>query len=459
MPLNIPNNSAFSVRHQEAFVDLDDQVEAEGKRLVVTANGRELKILPQRSKVGEFFARLFGVAGREIHDLRNYLASLPSQESIESHQVGQAFRKEIDEAYSAFQSDTQTRDLSNKGEHLYGETKAILVGQEDSKTPGTAAYVKLNATEGRAGVKTGEGLANRQRDSNLHEFASGVKKSPEEIEALRQDHREKRHQGQSLIGRQGGLGASKSAIIGTLKEEVRTKRKAQIQAYGTTKFDRLDRLGELSTPLESISEIGTTQFVEPQVGQLCLKHAIAAYCNQPVFEGRDDFLEYRNAIYDTMGPYALPDSYTHEDSDVEAVSHMLNAMCADERYQEYFHDSDKKWVIHEISIEKSGKAVDAVNDEKQLNDAIERFAQNSDGQRFIIRTGSRYGSGHFSLLNKNTDGTWTFTNSVGSSVTHGTSPAQLIGYERARNMPLYLWAQTEKTPDAFAQALPRQVLT
>ena len=74
MPLNIPDNSAFVVRHQEAFVDLDDQVAAEGKRLVVTNNGRELKILPQRSKLGEFFADLFGVSTREIRKLNNYLA-------------------------------------------------------------------------------------------------------------------------------------------------------------------------------------------------------------------------------------------------------------------------------------------------------------------------------------------------------------------------------------------------
>ena len=321
MPINIPNNSAFVVRHQEAFVDLDDQVAAEGKRLVVTGNGRELKILPQRSKLGEFFAHLFGIPAKEIQNLRKYLASLPSAESIEkaveSHKVGESFRKEIGDAYSQHQVGNEAPSKVNKSQY---------------------------------------------------------------------------------------------------------------------------------------------QYVEHQQGQLCLKHAIAAFCNRPVFQGREDFLTYRNTIYQTMGDFIPQESFGREDSDVEAVSNVLNAMQADPLYREGFDKHDQNWVIHEISIERVGKAVDEPNDEKQLNDALERFAAQSEGKRFIIRTGSRYGSGHYSLLSKNANGSWTFTNSVGSSIKHGSSPARLIEYQRARNMPLYLWTQTDKTPDEFARAIPRQVL-
>ena len=497
MPLNIPNNSAFVVRHQEAFVDLDDRVAAEGKRLVVAANGRELKILPQRSKLGEFFADLFGISTREIKKLRTYLASLPTEESIEkaveAHKVGESFRKEIGEAYSQFEADKQARTESNRGQHVFGEQD--LQDQLDPDTPRTAAFVILNSSESKALNRQADEASLRNRDKNLQDFVSGEKKSPQALEALHQAHRAQRQQGQGLIGREGGLGASKSAIAGTLKEEVkRSSKDSQAKAYGSTQYDPLDRIGELRAPLAGIAEDGVGeeleadelpqvktapephakpaveiqtaevaapqvyQYVEPQEGQLCLKHAIAAFCNGPVFQSRDEFLEYRNTIYHTMGDYIPPDSFGREDSDVEAVSNVLNAMQADPLYADRFDRPDQNWVIHEISIERGSKAVDEPNDAKQLNEALERYAAHSEAKRFIIRTGSRYGSGHYSLLNKNPNGSWTLANSVGSSITHGASPAHLIGYERARNMPLYLWTQSDSTQDEFARSIPRQVL-
>jgi hypothetical protein len=384
MPINIPDNSAFVVRHQEAFVDLDDQVAAEGKRLVVTNDGRELKILPQRSKLGEFFARLFGVSYREVRSLRSYLASLPSAESIENaaeaQKVGNSFRKEIGDAYSQFESDKQTRTEANKGQHVFGEKEAEE--QLDPSTPRTAAYVILNSSESKASNRHTDELGLRNRDKNLQDFASGVKKTPEELEALHQAHRAQRKEGQGLIGREGGLGASKSAIIGTLKEEIKKSSKAaQKEVYGTDQYDPLDRIGELRKPLAGIAEgdedveaplesaapktpeklepkaaqVATPQihqFVEPQQGQLCLKHAIAAFCNGPVFQSRDEFLNYRNTIYYSMGDFIPEDSFGREDSDVEAVSNVLTAMQADPLYRSHFDKPDQNWVIHEISTEK-----------------------------------------------------------------------------------------------------------
>lgn len=255
MPINIPNNSAFVVRHQEAFVDLDNQVAAEGKRLVVTSNGRELKILPQRSKVSEFFADLFGISTKEIKSLRNYLASLPSQESLESQLVGQAFRKEIGDAYAHFQEGNEIRAEENKGQHIYGESNPELAGQQDSKTPGTAAYVILNSGEAKQLNREADKLNLRNRDNNLQDFASGVKKTAEELDVLHQAHRAQRKEGQSLIGREGGLGASKAAIINTLKEDIKKSSKAvQKEVYGSDKYDPIDRIGELRKPLAGIAE-------------------------------------------------------------------------------------------------------------------------------------------------------------------------------------------------------------
>jgi hypothetical protein len=255
MPINIPNNSAFVVRHQEAFVDLDNQVAAEGKRLVVTSNGRELKILPQRSKVSEFFADLFGISTKEIKNLRNYLASLPSQESLESQLVSQAFRKEIGDAYAHFQEGNEIRTEENKGQHIYGESNPELAGQQDSKTQGTAAYVILNSGEAKQLNRQDDQSRLIKRDQNLQDFASGVKKTPEELDALHQAHRAQRKEGQSLIGREGGLGASKAAIINTLKEDIKKSSKAvQKEVYGSDKYDPIDRIGELRKPLAGIAE-------------------------------------------------------------------------------------------------------------------------------------------------------------------------------------------------------------
>jgi hypothetical protein len=226
-------------------------------------------------------------------------------------------------------------------------------------------------------------------------------------------------------------------------------------------------------------------YVQRQLGNCCLAHAMASYFQGPVFKSREDFLSYRNVSYDAvmdpviydLSPAQVATMKAEELSDVTPVKHLLERFQADPSKLNHiksnapwtechlragdFESKNKAGDDKKISAEQKAKlrADHSKMTDLQVDKAFEYLASQSDSKRFIVRSGDQ--SGHFQTLvyepEKNPAKPWTILNSskTGSQdgnqdpdifnlprVASGASPSALLGTSGIRGLVLGIWTQS-----------------
>lgn len=101
----------FSVRSQQALDELQQDAAAEHKRLVLVGRrgNYEVALRPERSRLGQALASLFGITARQARSLQNYRASLPT--------AGERFRQAVDSG-----SRNLAQSQAFAAQHTFGES-------------------------------------------------------------------------------------------------------------------------------------------------------------------------------------------------------------------------------------------------------------------------------------------------------------------------------------------------
>ena len=205
-------------------------------------------------------------------------------------------------------------------------------------------------------------------------------------------------------------------------------------------------------------------YVQRQYGECCFAHALSAYCRQPVFESRDEFLEYRNPAYEALYRGILTEEGLEENkrtelTEVEAVGSILSRMQADPA-KAHLRLSDAPWTTAILRGKDPGRdaqkrplPIDAAGNKAKIDRVFAYYAQHSDSKRFIVRSGET--QGHYQAMvydpAKNPDAPWTLLNSTVDIVSgnnrlpkvkSGKSPSELLENYDTRLPVLGIWTQS-----------------
>ena len=203
------------------------------------------------------------------------------------------------------------------------------------------------------------------------------------------------------------------------------------------------------------------QYVEQQThNQSCFKHALAAYYNRPVFPSFENFLEYRNKVYPTLGAFIEQDDFNSEGTAIVAVQAILETMRQDPQLDHSGIDTQAPWSINfTLDVKRHGKPRRDEQDAQELDVHIQAFAQESASNRFIVNTGSG-ASGHFWFLSRDpATEQWTMANSTGKTLKQGPSPSRLLEQDFIRGGQIYLWTQLKGDPEEVHQRFSQVTLT